>query len=250
MSNTYQLAGDLYLEPFINGVSGGLIGPIDVDACEVKPSSKKVNIPSKRRERYGQSRTTYQIPEPATISIKTTEIPPVMLAAAFMAESVPINQGSGALTAVNITLPAYPKWVDIGKTNIASTGLTVTHESESLTINNGFELNYALGLIRAAKDGAVKDGGAIVLAATYNAVTGTRMRGNIQPEVRARILLDGKSLIDGESMTLDVPMASLSPKGGIDFMSEKPMEVTLEGDCLIIDGESAPFYVDQPKPAA
>ena len=94
-----------------------------------------------------------------------------------MADAVAINQGSGALADVNITLPAYPKWVDLGKTNIASTGLTVTKDAAALTLNTDFEINYALGMIRAAANGSVKDGGAVVVSATYNAVTGTRMNG-------------------------------------------------------------------------
>ena len=88
----------------------------------------------------------------------------------------------------------------------------------------------------------------LTVSATYNAVTGTRYNGNIKPDVKAKLLLDGESLIDGKKTILNVPMASLSPKNGVDFMSDKPIEVTLEGELLIVDGEAAPFYVEQPEP--
>lgn len=250
MSDTIHLSGDFYIETFTNGVSGGIIGPIDVDLLEVKPDSNKVSIPSKRRKQYGQARETYYTAKPATISIKTSEIPPVLLAAAFMAEAGAINQGSGSLTNAAITLPAYPKWAALSKTNIAATGLVVKEGETSLELGTDFEINYALGLIRAKAGGAVADGGSITVSATYNAVTGIRYDGNIKPEVKAKLMLDGESLVDGKKTILKVPMASLSPKSGVDFMSDKPIEITLEGELLIISGETAPFYVEQPDSAA
>ncbi|MGU5683374.1 phage tail tube protein [Aeromonas allosaccharophila] len=78
------------------------------------------------------------------------------------------------------------------------------------------------------------------------AVTGTRIAGNIQPEIKARLLLDGRSIVSGEAIKLTVPRASLSPKKAVDFMSDKPIEIELEGELLAVDGETAPFYVDRP----
>lgn len=247
MSDTIHLSGDFYLEPFVNGVPGGIIGPIDVDSLEIKPDSNKVSIPSKRRKQYGNPRKTYFTAKAATVTIKTTEIPPVLLAAAFMADATTINQGSGTLTDAAYTVPAYPKWISLGKTNLASTGLTVNEGATPLVLGTDFEINYALGLLRAKSGGALADGGAVTVSATYNAVTGTRYNGNIKPDVKAKLLLDGESLIDGKKTILNVPMASLSPKNGVDFMSDKPIEVTLEGELLIVDGETAPFYVEQPE---
>ncbi len=245
MSDTIHLAGNFYIEPFVNDVSTGIIGPIDVDSLEIKPDSNKVSIASKRRGQYGNPRETYYTAKPAIVTIKTTEIPPVLLAAAFMASADTINQGSGSLADVAITMPAYPKWTSLGKANIASTGLTVKEGASTLVLNTDFEINYVLGLIRAKAGGALADGGAVTVSATYNAVTGTRYNGNIKPDVKAKLLLDGESLIDGKKTILKVPMASLSPKNGVDFMSDKPIEVTLEGELLIVDGEAAPFYVEQ-----
>ena len=46
---------------------------------------------------------------------------------------------------------------------------------------------------------------------------------------------------------LTVPRASLAPKRAVDFLSDKPIEIELEGELLALDGESAPFYVDRPE---
>ncbi|MEZ6955956.1 MULTISPECIES: hypothetical protein [unclassified Aeromonas] len=108
-------------------------------------------------------------------------------------------------------------------------------------------MNYTLGLLRATQAGAVADGGPVTVSASYNAVTGTRIAGNVQPEVKARLLLDGCSVIGGEPIVLTVPRASLAPKKAVDFLSDKPIEIELEGELLALDGETAPFYVDRPE---
>ncbi|WP_279473533.1 hypothetical protein [Aeromonas caviae] len=95
MSETLHLEGDLYIETFTNNVSNGVIGPVDVNSLEVKPDSEKISIPSKRKHKLGQARESYFVPKPATVNIKTSEIPPVLLAAAFMGLESPINQGGG-----------------------------------------------------------------------------------------------------------------------------------------------------------
>ena len=125
MSETLHLEGDLYIETFTNNVSNRVIGPVDVNSLEVKPDSEKISIPSKRKHKLGQARESYFVPKPATVNIKTSEIPPVLLAAAFMGLESPINQGAGTLTEVPVTLLAHPKWVSLGKTNLSATGLVV-----------------------------------------------------------------------------------------------------------------------------
>jgi len=72
-------------------------------------------------------------------------------------------------------------------------------------------VNYALGLLRAIQAGAVADGGPVTVSASYNAITGTRIAGNVQPEVKAKLTL------------------GLPPKKAVDFLSDKPIEIELEG---------------------
>ena len=171
----------------------------------------------------------------------------MLLAAAFMGLESPINQGAGTLTEVALTLPAHPKWVSLSKTNLSATGLVVKEGAKALVLGTDFEINYALGLLRATKAGAVADGGPVTVSGSYNAVTGSRIAGNVQPEVKAKLTLDGRSVIGGESVILIVPRASLAPKKAVDFLSDKPIEIELEGELLALDGEDAPFYVDRPE---
>ncbi|MNZ33159.1 hypothetical protein D3C78_504990 [compost metagenome] len=156
----------------------------------------------------------------------------------FMGLESPINQGAGTLSEVALTLPAHPKWVSLGKTNLSATGLVVKEGATALVLGTDFEINYALGLLRATKAGAVADGGPVTVSASYNAVTGTRIASNVQPEVKAKLTLDGRSVIGGESIILTVPRVSLAPKKAVDFLSDKPIEIELEGELLALDGEN------------
>ncbi|MGY3931844.1 Uncharacterised protein [Aeromonas encheleia] len=44
-----------------------------------------------------------------------------------------------------------------------------------------------------------------------------------------------------------MPRASLAPKKAVDFLSDKPIEIELEGELLALDGKTAPFYVERPE---
>lgn len=243
---TLHFGGSMFINPKVDGVFTGAIGPLEVDKLEIKPDADKRTITSKKHEGYGNARKTYYTGKPATITITTNEVPPILFAAAFMGEQVTINQGSGTKTDLDVTLPAYPAWAELPNTNLGSEGLTVTGPSATtLAVGVDVEVNYALGLIRATKGGAVKEGGNITLGYSYNAVTGTRTNGNLKPAIEAKVILDGKNLIDGTPVKLLVPLASLSPKNAVDFMSEKAIDITLEGELMMATGEKAPFYVDE-----
>ncbi|WP_256353722.1 hypothetical protein [Aeromonas sp. sif2433] len=146
-----------------------------------------------------------------------------------------------------LTLPAHPKWVSLGKTNLSATGLVVKEGATALVLGTDFEINYALGLLRATKAGAVADGGPVTVSGSYNAVTGTRIAGNVQPEVKAKLTLDGRSVIGGESVILIVPRASLAPRRRWTSSATSPSRSSWRGELLALDGETAPFYVDRPE---
>ncbi len=65
----------------------------------------------------------------------------------------------------------------------------------------------------------------------------------IQREVKAKLTLDGRSVIGGEAILLTVPRASLVLNKAVDFLSDKPIDIELE--LLALDGEDAPFNMDR-----
>lgn len=234
---------------FLNISGTGLIGPIDVSSLQIKPDADKRTLSSKMNGQYGNARETYYLGKPAQITIKTTDIPPTLLAPAFMGAEVAINQASGSLTDEAVTLPAYPGWVKLSKGNLSSTGFSVKKTSTALP-EEDYEVNYALGLLRASESGSLKAGGAVTVTATYNAISGTRIKGNVKPFVTAALLMDGQNLVDGRAMHLEIPSCTLSPSSELDFLSENAIEVTLAGELQIKQGETAAFYVDFPEPVA
>ncbi|MGE6238686.1 hypothetical protein ACLHZX_16800, partial [Aeromonas media] len=75
---------------------------------------------------------------------------------------------------------------------------------------------------------------------------GTGVGGDVRAEGEGKRGLGGRGVIGGESIVLTVPRTSLAPKKAVDFLSDKPIEIELEGELLALDGETAPFYVDRP----
>jgi hypothetical protein len=69
----------------------------------------------------------------------------------------------------------------------------------------------------------------------------------MQPEVKAKLIQDGRSVIGGESIVLTVPRASLALKKAVDFLSDKPIDIELE--LLALDGEDSSFNMDRPVTA-
>ncbi|WP_242798545.1 hypothetical protein [Aeromonas hydrophila] len=61
--------------------------------------------------------------------------------------------------------------------------------------------------------------------------------------MKAKLTLDGRSVIGGEAILLTVPRASLVLNKAVDFLSDKPIDIELE--LLALDGEDAPFNMDR-----
>lgn len=57
--------------------------------------------------------------------------------------------------------------------------------------------------------------------------------------------MTGCFVVSGKVSKLFVSLSSRSPSSTVDFMSDKPIEIELEGELLVVHGETAPFYVDR-----
>jgi hypothetical protein len=115
----------------------------------------------------------------------------------------------------------------------------------TLALGTDVEMNYAAGLIRALPDGAMAAGGDITITATYLAVTGTRIKGGVRSQLKAKIKLDGTNLTNGKSIKLDIPQASLSPTSEIDFMASEFVSGSLGGTINLVQGKAEPFTYDE-----
>lgn len=243
------LEGDVYFDRLDdNGARTGLVGPLNTLQLAIETPTEAVTRTSKKKGSYGAALDEVIIAQPSQITMQFDDQPAELLAMALLGELEVLNQGSGDITAQDFTLPANQRWLELGKTNLATAGISVTDSANAdapLVLGTDVEISYSLGLIRALKGGAVESGGAIKVTAQYNAVSGSRIKGAIKPQVKAVLLLDGRNLATGAPVKLRVPMFVGAPSEAVDLMAAEFVSTTLVGKALLQTGESAPFYLDK-----
>jgi len=246
------LAGDVYFDRLTDtGASTGMVGPINVTQLQLNTPSESVERTSKKKDSYGQVLDSVVLPQPTEITIVIDDQPADLLALALLGDVEELNQGSGTVTLTDITLPAGNKWLKLPHGNLGDQGLEL-YEQDGTTLipAAAYEVNYSLGMIRTTPGGA-KDTGADVQAKisySHNAVAGTRIKGAIRSMIRVRLFMDGKNLATGMPVKLQVPESVVAPTEAVDLFASEYVSTTLSGTVKLLDGETAPFYLDQETP--
>lgn len=239
-----MLSGDIFIDRLTDtGASTGLIGPINVTQLAINTPSNEAVRASKKKASYGQALDVVKTAQPTEVTIAFDDQPAELLAMALLGDTAEINQGSGTATDEQVTLPANHRWAKLAHSNLAAVGVTgaIVAPAGPLDVPADIEINYAAGLVRAKKGGAMEAGGAITLTYQYNAISGISVKGGLRPQIRARILGDMKNLATGKNAKLDIPEASLAPTNAVDFMASEFVTTTLAGKIKLLDGKDAPF---------
>ncbi|MCD1597863.1 hypothetical protein [Rheinheimera aquimaris] len=239
-----MLSGNIFIDRLTDtGASTGLIGPINVTQLAINTPSNEAVRSSKKKASYGQALDVVKTAQPTEVTIAFDDQPAELLAMALLGDTAEINQGSGTATDEAVTLPANGRWAKLAHSNLAEIGVSgaIVSPAGPLAVATDIEINYAAGLVRAKKGGAMEAGGAITLTYQYNAISGISVKGGLRPQIRARILGDMKNLATGKNANLDIPEASLAPTNAVDFMASEFVTTTLAGKIKLLDGKDAPF---------
>lgn len=240
-------AGDLYVSRYdpTLGDFTDYEGPFEATQFALQPNSELREMASRGKGTYGQVIESVPLPQPADLTVAFAEVNRESLAMALFGTSSVVNQGAGTLTAVAVDVK-LGKWVPIGHENIAAAALTVKNEADTTTYVKGtdYEINYALGWIRALATGDLADGDTVHITGTYNAITGSLIRGATQSQVRARFKLDGINFADQLPCITTVHEAVLTPDSEFDFLGDQFATVNLTGRMKTPAGKSEPFTVE------
>jgi hypothetical protein len=240
------LSGDVYVDVLGDGnVATGLIGPINTTKLSITANSETKQRASTKKASYGNALDSVIIPAASTVSWEFDDVESEMMAAVMLGVKDALNQGAGSLTDAAITLPANQRWVEIGFSNIVEVGFVAKLAGTDLVKGTDYEINYADGLIRAVKGGAVESGAEITVTSTYLAITGSRVRGGTKSQIKARLTLKGKNLANDKAVSLDIPIAVLVPDGEIDFMSTEFVTGSMSGDIVLAPGKDEPYAYDE-----
>lgn len=238
-------AGDVYISRYDPNTATFLDyeGPIECGKFEIKPNSDLKEQTSRGKTTYGQITESVPIPKPSELSIEFTQVDKTTLETALFGTTAVVNTGGGSVTDESVTIKAG-KWMQLAHGNLATAGLVVTNSAASTTyvLGTHYEINYRLGMIRAI-GGTIADGDVIKVDYTYNAVTGSKISGSKQSQVRAKFKLDGINFADQLPVITEVHEAVLTPDSAFDFLGNDFAKISLKGRMKTPTGKTEPFTV-------
>lgn len=239
-------AGDLYIARY-NPLTAGFDpykGPYEATQFEIKPNIELREMSSRGRDTYGQVIESVPLPQPADFTVAMPEVNRESLAIALLGTTSAINQGSGNVTDESI-VAKKGSWVPLSKQNIAAAGFVVTNDGATSTyvLGTDYEVNYRLGWIRILEGSAIVEGATLKVDFTHNAMTGSKISGATNTQIRAKFLLDGVNFADNLPVIVEVHEGIIAADAAFDFLSDNFASVSLPGRMKTPVGMSEPFTV-------
>ena len=240
------VAGDLYMDRLAaDGTQQGFLPVSNATQMAINQGVEFKEQISRKRDTRGQLLESVAIPQPGEINLSLDEINRGNLAMVSLGTVENLDEGAATLTDEPVTLKGY-NWTEIGYRNLKESGFSVSESGgTSLTVGTDVEVNYRLGLIRALRGGSLTgEGDDITITGETNALTGSRIKGATRPQIRARLLLDGRNMVDDKPLLVTVDEAILRPNEAIDFLSEEFVTAQMTGRMITQPGKVSPYTVD------
>lgn len=234
-------SGDLYAALIdAAGNIGAYIDFGNVTKLGIQPASEIKEQKSKKRDSYGQVLETVALQDTAQLSATLETVNRIGLRYAFMGEDAAYSQASGTVTD-EATIAKLDGWVRLASEEISAVTLTNVGATVTYVLNTDYILNTRLGMYKALVGGAITADQPLLADYTRAAFTGAAIRGNVKPQIRARLLLDGKNLVDDSIGILDVWEVVLSTSSEFDWFSDDWNTVELQGRLKTPVGKTEPF---------
>ena len=228
---------------------GGWGDQLGADRFEITPDSEVKEKASKKRESYGQAIASVPLAKPTKIAITISAADKEALAMQFQGTISQYSQGAGSIAGTVVA--KLDKWVPLLKRQVVEAGFSLTGATAGLLeAGTDYVVDYATGEVKFLSTGEAAQDEVVTVAGTALAVSGTRIHGGKQVQVRAQARFVGVNLVDDGPMRVEVWEASLRSTQGFDFLADEFNGVQLEGTLVIPVGKSEPFIVDFDAPAA
>lgn len=237
-------AGNVLINPYINGVLTGFVGPINATKFSLSPGqADKLDRVSYQRDTFGNALDSVVFPGVSSLSIDTDDAAAEILQFSMLAtlSDVALSQGQVLVGAPESITAHLDRWTRLANRNVAS--VVIKDSTNVTTYVNGtdYTLDATSGLVKALASGSINDGDTLHVSYNYGALSGKQLIAATQTEVRAYVLLDGKNLANQKKVEIVVPEAVLVPSGELDVAGKKFVTFSLSGSVVTRSGELGPY---------
>lgn len=239
-------AGDLYIARY-NPATGNFdpfLGPYEATKFEIKPNVELKELSSRGRATYGQVIESVPLAQPSDFTVELAEINRESLSIALLGTNSAINQSSGTINNEAIALKKGA-WVPLSKQNFAQSGFVVTNVAGTTTyaLDTDYVVNWRMGWVKLLEGSSIPDNTTVHVDGTYNAITGTKIAGATNTQIRAKFRLDGVNFADQLPVIVDVWEAVIAADAAFDFLSSDFASLPLPGRLKTPVGKTNPFEV-------
>ncbi len=236
-------AGDLYISRFVNGAFEPYKGPYECTKFEIKPNIELKELTSRGKTTYGQVIESVALQQPADITVDLPEVNKESLAIALLGSSEALAQASGSLVD-EVIVAKLDAWVPTTKEAFtADPVVTNAGGATTYVLGEDYIVNRDLGWIKALTGGDITDNLSLEVSVPYAAITGTKINGATNADVRARFKLDGKNQADQLPCIVTVHEVVVAADSAFDFLADDFNTVSLPGRMKTPAGFTEPFNV-------
>ena len=239
-------AGDLYIARYNPATAAfdAFKGPYEATKFEIKPNVDVKEMTSRGRSSYGQVIESVNLPKAATFTLDLAEVNRESLTIALLGEQTAVNQGAGTIADEQIKAH-LGSWSELSKQNFTEAGFVVKDTAGTTTyvLGEDYEVNFRLGWVRALPGGDILEGETLKVSGSFQAVTGSEIRGAVNNEVRCKLRLDGINFADKLPVIVDVYEAVVAADSAFDFLQDDFATLSLPGRLKTPAGRTEPFRV-------
>lgn len=225
---------------------------LDADKLEITPNYEEKTSESRSHLDYGQARASVILPKPTEITVELSASSVEAMAMQFQGMVQDLTQSGGTQADTTFVIAERDVWLPLGKRNIAD-GLTLKEDDGIVTYTEGthYSINYLRGEIMVhSVSGAPAKGVDCKVAYAYGAVDGKKILGGRVTQVRCRLRFDGKNMVDGSPIEVDVHECVLGSSNGFDFLGSDFSSITLSGKIVTPTGKTEGYEIRYPGVSA
>lgn len=191
---------------------------------------------SKMNESYGQALDQIFQPKPTEVELTTDDVGDQEVMA-WAVNGLPTGFNQAADDIVSAVYTANKgQWIRLPHRRISTVVVKNNAGDVTYTANTDYLVDATAGFIKITEAGAIDDASTIKISYHAAEVTGKTVRVGARSALSLAIEGDMRNLVDNSEVHVRIPLARLSPTGGLDLMGTDFLVAALKGTAIAVGG--------------